>query len=60
MNIFWFAPLVIVSAISVFIWSRTPQGRLTIAGLMLKFPLAGRLMVQLAVAQAARDGGLKF
>jgi type IV pilus assembly protein PilC len=54
-NAFWFLPLVVVTAIGTYIWSRTPQGRLTIAGLMLKLPLAGRLMVQLAVAQAARS-----
>jgi type IV pilus assembly protein PilC len=54
-NIFWFAPLVIAIAVALFIWSRTPQGQLTIDGLVLKIPLAGRLLVQLAVAQAARS-----
>ena len=54
-NVFWFAPLVIVSAVVIFIWSRTPQGRLTIDGLMLKVPLVGKLLVQLSVAQAARS-----
>src|SRR5712692_1122614 len=34
-NLFWFAPLLIVSAVVIYVWSRTPQGRLTIAGLML-------------------------
>jgi type IV pilus assembly protein PilC len=53
-NVFWFAPLVIVSSVALIIWSRTPQGRLTIDGFMLKLPLAGNLLVQLAVAQAAR------
>src|SRR5260370_7127108 len=32
-----------------------PQGRLTIDALMLKIPLAGKLLVQLAVAQASRS-----
>ena len=54
-NLFWFAPLVIIAGIVIFLWSRTPQGRLTIDGLMLKIPLAGKLLVQLAVAQAARS-----
>jgi type IV pilus assembly protein PilC len=54
-NIFWFAPLVIVTAIATLIWSRTPQGRLTIAAVMLKIPIAGKLLVQLGVAQAARS-----
>jgi type IV pilus assembly protein PilC len=54
-NVFWFAPLVIVIGIGIYIWSRTPQGRLTIAAVTLRVPLAGRLMVQLAVAQAGRS-----
>ena len=37
------------------VWSRTPPGRLSIDGLMLKIPLAGKLLVQLAVAQATRS-----
>src|SRR5262245_51897415 len=54
-NLFWFAPLVIVSSIALIIWSRTPQGRLMIDAFMLKLPLAGKLLVQLAVAQGARS-----
>ena len=54
-NLFWFAPLVIVGAVAVFIWSRTTPGRLTIDTVMLKTPLAGKLLVQLAVAQASRS-----
>ncbi len=54
-NVFWFAPLVIVTAIAILIWSRTPQGRLAIAAGMLKIPIAGKLLVQLGVAQAARS-----
>src|ERR1700694_285352 len=48
-NLFWFAPLVIIGAVAIFIWSRTTPGRLTIDALMLKIPLAGKLLVQLAV-----------
>src|SRR4029434_3010624 len=29
-NVFWFAPLVIISAVVAFVWSRTPSGRLII------------------------------
>ena len=54
-NVFWFAPLVVIVAVFVFVWSRTSSGRLTIDAVMLKTPLAGKLMVQLAVAQAARS-----
>jgi type IV pilus assembly protein PilC len=54
-NVFWFGPLVIVGSIAMIIWSRTPQGRLTIDRFMLKVPLVGSLLVQLSVAQAARS-----
>jgi type IV pilus assembly protein PilC len=54
-NLFWFAPLVIIGCVVVFIWSRTTPGRLTIDSLLLKTPLVGKLMVQLAVSQAARS-----
>src|SRR5437667_196508 len=46
-NIFWVAPLVIVGSVATIIWSRTPQGRLTIDRLMLKIPLVGKLLVQM-------------
>ncbi|MEK6334390.1 MAG: type II secretion system F family protein [Acidobacteriota bacterium] len=54
-NAFWLAPLVIVGSIALVIWSRTPSGRLTIDAFMLRIPLAGKLLVQLAVAQASRS-----
>lgn len=54
-NVFWLAPVIIVGSISLLIWSRTPQGRLAIDALMLRIPLAGKLLVQLAVAQASRS-----
>src|SRR6266404_4192619 len=54
-NVFWLAPTIIVGSTALLIWSRTPQGRLSIDALMLKIPLAGKLLVQLAVAQASRS-----
>lgn len=54
-NAIWFVPLIIVSAIAVFLWSRTPSGRLTIDRSLLKLPLAGKLLVQMTTAQAARS-----
>ena len=54
-NVFWLAPLIIVSAVALGIWSRTLGGRLTIDRLKLKIPIAGKLLVQLSVAQAARS-----
>lgn len=54
-NVFWFGPLIIGGSVFLFIWSRTPHGRLKIDGLLLKIPLAGNLVVQLSVAQATRS-----
>ncbi|HUE84074.1 MAG TPA: type II secretion system F family protein [Pyrinomonadaceae bacterium] len=54
-NVFWFGPLVIGGAAALFIWSRTPHGRLKIDALLLKVPLAGSLVIQLSVAQATRS-----
>src|SRR2546425_7574978 len=54
-NVIWFGPLLIVGGILLLLWSRTVQGRLTIDALLLRIPVAGKLMVQLAVAQAARS-----
>lgn len=54
-NIFWLAPLVIISAVVLGVWSRTPSGRLSIDKLKLKIPIAGKLFVQLSVAQASRS-----
>jgi type IV pilus assembly protein PilC len=54
-NVFWFVPLVVGGVVLLFIWSRTPSGRLTVNSLVLKIPLAGNLVVQLSVAQATRS-----
>jgi type IV pilus assembly protein PilC len=54
-NLFWFAPLVIIGSVAVFIWSRTPSGRLTIDIFLLRVPLAGKLLIQMSTAQAARS-----
>jgi type IV pilus assembly protein PilC len=54
-NALWLVPTLIVSAIAIFIWSRTPAGRLTIDRFTLRLPLAGKLLVQMSTAQAARS-----
>jgi type IV pilus assembly protein PilC len=54
-NAFWFAPLVIISAVGFFIWSRTPSGRLVIDAFLLRVPLAGKLLTQMSTAQASRS-----
>jgi type IV pilus assembly protein PilC len=54
-NVFWFGPLAIGGAVVLFIWSRTPRGKLHVSALILKIPLAGSLAVQLSVAQVTRS-----
>ena len=54
-NAIWVVPAVIVGSIGIFIWSRTPQGRLLIDRAMLRLPLAGKLLVQMTASQAARS-----
>ena len=54
-NVFWFGPLVIVGAVLLFLWSRTLQGRLKLDAFVVKIPFAGKLVIQLSVAQATRS-----
>ncbi|HEX8097828.1 MAG TPA: type II secretion system F family protein, partial [Pyrinomonadaceae bacterium] len=54
-NLIWVAPLVIGIVAALYLWSRTPSGRLAIDGSLLKIPLVGKLLVQLSVAQATRS-----
>ena len=54
-NLFWFGPLIVVSASALFIWSRTPGGKLTIDRNILKVPIIGALLIQIATAQATRS-----
>jgi type IV pilus assembly protein PilC len=53
--VIWFGPVVIGGAVLLFLWSRTPRGKLQLSALILKIPLAGNLAVQLSVAQATRS-----
>lgn len=54
-NVIWFGPVVIGGAVILFLWSRSPRGKLQLGALILKIPLAGNLVVQLSVAQATRS-----
>src|SRR5262245_24957379 len=53
-NIIWLGPVVIGGSVLLFLWSRTPRGKLQLSALLLKIPLAGSLSVQLSVARAPR------
>jgi type IV pilus assembly protein PilC len=54
-NIWWFGPTIVIGAIALWLWSRTPAGRLTIDRTVLKIPIAGQLVIQLSVAQVTRS-----
>ncbi|MFN2480272.1 MAG: type II secretion system F family protein [Pyrinomonadaceae bacterium] len=54
-NIYWFGPAVIIGAVALYVWSRTPQGRLAVDRLLVKLPIVGNLMTQLAVGQVTRS-----
>ncbi len=54
-NIFWLLPLVLVLVFSVVIWLRTPGGKLLLDKFLLRLPIAGNLIKQMATAQLARS-----
>jgi type IV pilus assembly protein PilC len=54
-NLIWLIPTVIGVLIFVFVWRRTPTGRLTIDRWILKTPIAGETVRQLTIAQFTRS-----
>jgi type II secretory pathway component PulF len=54
-NIWWLAPLVLILAFAMFVWLRTDSGRLMLHKFLLKLPVAGALIRQMATAQLARS-----
>jgi type IV pilus assembly protein PilC len=54
-NIWWILPLIIVGGLGLFIWVRTDRGRLALHRLLLKLPIGGMLIKQMATAQLARS-----
>ena len=54
-NIYWFGPVVVVGSVVLYVWSRTPAGRLWVDRFVLKLPIAGQLVMQLSVAQVTRS-----
>jgi type IV pilus assembly protein PilC len=54
-NALWLVPLVIIGVVALVFWLRTPSGRLTLDRTLLKVPLVGKLLQQVAVAQATRS-----
>ena len=54
-NLIWLIPTVIGVLIFIFVWRRTPTGRLTIDRWILKTPIAGETVRQLTIAQFTRS-----
>jgi type IV pilus assembly protein PilC len=54
-NFYWLAPTLIVGAVALYLWTRTPSGGLMLDRLLLKLPIVGVLLRQLAIAQVTRS-----
>jgi type II secretory pathway component PulF len=54
-NIWWLLPLLLIVGFGIFIWLRTEVGRMTVHRFLLKLPIAGALVRQMATAQLARS-----
>lgn len=54
-NLWWLLPLLIVLGIALYLWIRTPPGRLVRDKMLLKIPMVGLLIRQLTMAQLARS-----
>lgn len=54
-NIWWLGPLVLIALFALYIWIRTERGRLALHRLLLRLPVAGMLIKQMATAQLARS-----
>ena len=54
-NIWWLLPLALLIGLALFVWLRTEVGRLALHRLLLRLPIAGQLIRQMATAQLARS-----
>jgi len=54
-NFWWIVPLIIIAGLSIYVWLRTDSGRLWLHRLLLKLPVAGMLVKQMATAQLTRS-----
>ncbi|MFN2501238.1 MAG: type II secretion system F family protein [Pyrinomonadaceae bacterium] len=54
-NMIWLLPLLLLVGAGLFIWLRTPGGRLLLHKLLLKIPVAGQLIRNMATAQLSRS-----
>src|SRR6185369_6729390 len=54
-NIWWMLPLILIVGVAIFAWLRTESGRLLVHRTLLKLPVAGTLIRQMATSQLARS-----
>ena len=54
-NILWLGPLLIAVGLGVFVWLRTPGGKLMLHKILLRIPIAGQLIRNMATAQLTRS-----
>jgi type IV pilus assembly protein PilC len=54
-NVWWILPLALILGLALFAWLRTESGKLVVHRFLLKLPIAGTLIRQMATAQLARS-----
>jgi type IV pilus assembly protein PilC len=54
-NIWWIAPLLLIVGLSLYVWLRTNNGKLLLHRFLLKIPVAGQLVRNMATAQLSRS-----
>ena len=54
-NIWWLLPMLLVLGFAMFIWLRSPNGKLLLGKFLLKLPIVGNLIKQMTTAQLARS-----
>lgn len=54
-NILWLAPLLLIIGFGVYVWLRTNSGKLALHRFLLRLPVAGQLIRNMATAQLARS-----
>ncbi len=54
-NAFWLFPLIAIVVLGLFIWLRSASGKLLLHKFLLKIPVAGQLIRNMATAQLARS-----
>ncbi len=54
-NIWWLLPMILIVGFGLYIWLRTPGGRLLLHKFLLKIPIGGELIRQMTTSQLARS-----